>query len=346
MFDSSRNLLCSLLLLLGPVVSGTAQEKKPPSPFFPPIKAASTGMLKVSDLHEIYWETSGNSRGIPVFVLHGGPGVGSSPSMRSFFDPGRYHIIQFDQRGCGKSRPYFEWRENTTMDLVEDINRLRNHLGIKGKAVLWGLSWGTTLALAYSQAFPENVSGLVLLGVFTGRKCEIDHLYHGGAGKFYPENFRRLQSVVPDPGRLDYPRQLFEVITGEDEAAQERAIEIFAMYEVRMVSVTMTDERARAAVLRQNMAAFALLENHYMMHGCFLEEGQLLRDAGRIAHIPACIVAGRLDMVTPPASAYILASKLKKVKFQIVPGAGHNDKAVFEAAVKGAAWVADRVEGK
>lgn len=216
-----------LVLLFYPVLA-LAQEQA--ISLYPAIEPHRSGFLQVSDRHILYWEVSGNDQGIPVIALHGGPGGSSGRGTRRLFDPERFRIIQFDQRGAGKSTPFAEWRENNTQLLIEDINKLREHLDIDGKAVLFGLSWGTTLALAYAEAYPENVSGLVLWGVFTCRQQEIDHLYHGGTAAFYPENYRRLQQIVPEPKQLNYPEQLFNVMTGHDPQLADSAIVAFAAY--------------------------------------------------------------------------------------------------------------------
>lgn len=318
------------------------------SPLHPMIEPLRSGHFRVSDLHELYWEVVGNPDGVPVIVLHGGPGGSAGPANRRFFDPERFHVLLFDQRGAGRSRPKGEWRDNNTQLLVEDINRLRAHAGFDGKAILFGGSWGTTLALAYAESHPERVSGIVLRGVFLATRDEIDHFYHGGASRFFPENWNRLREIIPEPERLDYPAQLFELITGDDPALRERAIEGWAHYEIRMSSVGMTDEATRAIIerYRDHMMPFALLENYYMMNGCFLEEGQLLRDADRIADIPTFIVNGRLDPICPPRTAYELAQRLERVKLELPEMSGHSqdEPESLAALVRGVEWVADQIE--
>jgi len=285
-----------------------------------------------------------------VIVLHGGPGGSAGPEMRAFFDRQRFRAVLFDQRGAGRSRPAGAWRENNTQALIEDINRLRDHLGIEGKAILFGGSWGTTLAIAYAETYPERVGGLVLRGVFLGTRDEIDHFYHGGAARFHPENWNRLREVVPEPDRFDYHRQLFEMITGDDADQRRRTIEGWARYEIRMASATMTDEECDGIIerYRDELMPFSLLENHYMMNGCFLEEGQLLRDAHKIAHLPTFIVNGRLDVICPPRAAYQLSRRLNRVQLELPAGTGHSGRepATVEALVRGVEWVADRIEAE
>lgn len=340
-----KPLVVSLVLALVPVTAYTPQEE---SPLYPAVEPSHSGRLRVSDLHELYWEVVGQPDGLPVIVLHGGPGGSAGPDMRRFFDPARFHVLLFDQRGAGRSRPKGEWRENNTRLLVEDINALRAHAGFDGKAILFGGSWGTTLALAYAESHPERVSGIVLRGVFLATRDEIDHFYHGGAARFFPENWNRLREIVPRPESLDYPAQLFQMITGDDPALRDRAIEGWAFYEIRMSSVGMTADATRRIIERDRdrMMPFALLENYYMMHGCFLEEGQLLRDVDRIADIPAFIVNGRLDPICPPRAAYELAQRLKRVKLEVPASSGHSqdEPETLAALVRGVEWVADQIE--
>jgi proline iminopeptidase len=314
---------------------------------FPEIEPLEHGYLEVSNVHRLYWEVCGNPEGIPAIVLHGGPGGRAGPRLRRFFDPDRFHVLLFDQRGAGRSEPAGEWRENTTRLLVEDIIRLREHVGMEGPAILFGGSWGTTLALAFAENHPELVSGMVLRGVFLGTRKEIDHFYHGGTMGAFPDAWERLRAVVPDPDRLDYPRQLFEMIAGDDPEASRRAMTEWAWYEVRMSSLGMTDEDARAIVERwgDGARAFSLLENWYMMNDCFLEEDQLLRDAGRIAHIPTFIVHGRFDAVCLPVSAWELANRMDEVELRLNPLAGHSqwEYTNLAATVEGIEWVAERI---
>lgn len=313
---------------------------------YPVMRPDESGYLKVSQLHEIAWEVGGNRSGPTVIGLHGGPGGGISDAIRRFFDSSRFRIVLFDQRGSGRSKPKAEWRENTTQDLIEDINRLREHLGITGKAIIWGGSWGSTLALAYAEKHPDKVAGLVLRGVFLARKKEIDHFYHGGAAGFFPENFKRLQALLPHPERLDYPSQLFEMTQSQDEHIRRKAILGWAGYEIRMASIQMSDEQCDQILQSYDFTAFSVLENHYMKSGCFLEEGQLLDEADKIKNIPTYIVNGRYDMICPPASAMELASKLDNVKLDIVEAAGHSyyEPAIANALIRGLDWVAKQVQ--
>ena len=312
---------------------------------YPEIEPLRTGYLKVSEIHELYWEVCGREDGIPLIVLHGGPGGSARPRMRRFADPDKFKMILFDQRGAGRSHPLAEYRENNTQLLVEDINTLREHLGVTGKAIIFGGSWGSTLAVAYAEAHPELVSGLVLRGVFLASKEEIDHFYHGGSAAHYPENFQRLKNVVPNPESLDYPRQLFEMTQSEDPEERQRAIDGWAFYEIRMVSLDMSDEKAQDIIDEYDMTAFSVLENYYMMNHCFVDDGQLLRDASLIAHIPTFIVNGRHDSICPPITAHRLASRLRTVRLEL-PVAAHSGRepAIAELLVEGVRWVSERLD--
>ena len=341
-----KKTLLGVALLLS-CVAAPAAEQPPGRELYPPIEPRSTGLLSVSERHQLYWEVCGNPQGIPVIVLHGGPGGSASPEMRRFFDPQRFQVLLFDQRGAGRSRPAGEWRENNTQLLVEDVNRLRRHVGMEGKAMLFGGSWGTTLALAYAEAHPELVGGLVLRGVFLGTREEIDDFYHEGAARLFPDAWDRLRSILPRPERMDYPRQLFEMATGDDPEARRKAIEGWAYFEIRMASVGMTDESAQGLIdqYRDELMPFSVLENYYMMNDCFLGEGQLLHDAPRIAEIPTFIVHGRFDAVCPPRSAYRLAKALRNVHLELPAATGHvqQEPANTEALLRGVEWVVERM---
>ena len=331
-----------------PVDAETPDPTPPATELYPQGRPRRTGRFRVSEIHELYWELAGTKGGVPAIELHGGPGGRASPFSRRLFDPDRFDVLLFDQRGAGRSRPRGEWRENTTQLLVADIEALRAHVGFTEPAILLGGSWGSTLAIAYAEAYPEKVAGIAIRGVFLCTRAEIDHFYHGGTAPFFPENFAALQAVVPHPERRDYPRQLFEMITSGNRSDRDRAVRGWARYEMRMVSTDMTDERALRMTSSGDWSAFSTLENHYMMHGCFLEEGQLLRDAWRIADIPVAMVSGRQDVICPPHNAAELAKRLKRVRHEIVPDGAHSsrDPPIGRAFLRAVDWVADRVEGR
>ncbi len=338
----------TLLVAIGCASSIPESAPAPGRTLHPEVEPYESGMLRVSERHELYWELCGNPDGLPVIVLHGGPGGSAGPRSRRYFDPSRFKVLLFDQRGAGRSLPAAEWRDNTTQALVADIVRLREHVGIDEPALVFGGSWGSTLALAYAEAHPEQVAGLVLRGVFLGERAEIDHFYHGGAAGHFPDAWERLRSVLPHPERFDYPRQLFEMTQSDDPALRQRAIEEWARYEIRLVSVGMTDARADAILGTFDATAFSVLENHYMAHGCFLEEGQLLRDAERIAHIPTFIAHGRFDVICQPRQAWRLAQALDVCELRLVANAGHTayEPPLTEALLEGIDWVVGRIAAR
>jgi proline iminopeptidase len=321
-----RYLFPGLLLLLLAGVSAGQDE----GALWPEIRPYRTGHLRVSPLHEIHYQLGGNPKGKAVMYLHGGPGGGCSPHDFRYFNPQKFHVVLHDQRGSGLSKPYGEIRENTTANLVEDIEKLRTHLRL-GRVILFGGSWGTTLALAYAETYPQNVAGIVLRGVFLATRSEIDHYYHGGTARFYPDVHRELAASLDHPERNDYPAQLLAKLTSEDAAVRDRYARIWFRYEGRIALLKRSDEMIEAILRDYNPYAAALLENDYMANACFLEEGQLLKNAGRLAGIPMVIVNGRYDMICPPAAADQLHRLLPQSTLVIVPDAGH---AAFEPGIQ------------
>ncbi len=292
------------------------------SPLWPEIEPFESGYLKVSDVHELYYELCGNPDGKPVFCLHGGPGGRCSPYMRRFFTPEKFLIVLHDQRGAGRSKPFAEIKENNTQNLIADIERLRAHVGAEN-IILFGGSWGSTLGLAYAETYPEHVSGLVLRGVFTATREEIDHLYHGGVRTFFPGVYDRFVSSLPDPERRPLPQYLFELIESDDESVRNKYAYEWARYEIRIASLEYPDEKVEELLEDFDPLAFSRLENYYMANGCFLEEGQLFRDADKIRDIPVVMVNGRYDVVCPPITAYRQHKKLPKSKLVIAENSGH-----------------------
>lgn len=317
--------LALLFLIPGLACSSDTQMVEEESSLWPEIEPFRTEYLKVSDIHEIYFELCGNPEGKPVFVLHGGPGAGCSPYMRRFLNPEVFLIVLHDQRGAGRSRPHAETRENTTHDLIEDIERVRKQLEL-GRIILFGGSWGSTLALAYAEAYPENVSGMVLRGVFTATAEEIEHYYHGGVRTFFPEAYDELIRALPEPERRPLPDYLLELVRSENPETGGEWSRAWATYEGRISMLEVPDElmeRIKASMSGRGMHTFSLLENYYMANDCFLEEGQLLSETDRIRSIPLTMVNGRYDMICPPIAAYRLHEKLPGSKLVIVEGAGH-----------------------
>lgn len=309
---------------------------------YPPIEPYASGMLDVGDGHEISWETCGNPDGAPAVFLHGGPGGGCSADHRRYFDPERYRIVLFDQRGCGRSTPHAsapdaDLSTNTTWHLVADIERLREHLGID-RWLVFGGSWGSTLALAYAQTHPERATALVLRGIFTLRRSEIDWFYQEGASQLFPDVWEEYLAQIPEAERGDlvaaYHRRLFD----PDPAVHVPAGVAWSVWEHSTIRL-IPDEAAIAATRADTAAAvaFARIENHYFTHGGWLEEGQLIRDAAaRLAGIPGVIVQGRYDACTPPRTAWDLHRAWPEADFALIPDAGHaaNEPGIIDALIR------------
>lgn len=288
---------------------------------YPPVEPFDRRMMDVSDGHRIYVEQSGRPDGLPVIVLHGGPGGGCSPAMRRYFDPRVCRIVLFDQRGCGRSKPHASVAANTTWHLVADIERIRAELGVESW-ILFGGSWGATLALIYAQAHPGRVRHLVLRGVFLMMQAELDWFYGGGASRFWPETWARFQEPIPEDERDDmigaYHKRLFsgdhreETVHARTWVAWENAL------------ATVRSSGAGGDSPPDYARAFARLESHYFINAGFLErDGQILQDVGKIAQIPGTIVQGRYDMICPPVRAYELARAWGRADLRIIPVAGH-----------------------
>ncbi len=321
----NRNVIAALifLLALGPLHAAGQTESEKLHELYPDTEPFKTGYLKVSDVHEIYYELCGHPSGKPVMILHGGPGGGSYPELRRYHDPKKYLIVLHDQRGAGRSKPYCELRENNTQNLVEDVEKLRRHLKL-GKVQIFGGSWGSTLGVAYTEAYPENVSALVIRGVFTATQRELDHFYHGGVSTHYPEVFAKLQSILPHPEEQNYPEQLLEMLRSDDPQLRRSTAHAWAAYEIRLSRLEISDAEVTKMLERWDPYDFALIENYYMANNCFLEEGRLLRDARKIQHVSTFIVQGRYDVICPPINAYRLHNALPNSRLIIVEASGHS----------------------
>lgn len=288
---------------------------------YPPVDPFDQRMLDVTGGHRIYVEQCGNPDGIPVVVVHGGPGGGCSPAMRRYFDPTAYRAVLFDQRGCGRSRPHASVVANTTWDLVADMERIRETLGI-GRWVVFGGSWGATLSLIYAQAHPDRVAYLALRGVFLMTRRELDWFYGGGAGMFWPDVWERFVQIIPEEERGDliaaYHRRLFS----GDLIVETRYARAWAAWENALASFHADGATGESPA--DYARAFARLENHYFINAGFLDsENQILAQMPRIAQIPGTIVQGRYDMICPPASAWRLAEEWPKGELKLVGQAGH-----------------------
>jgi len=291
--------------------------------FYPPIEPYNSGMLKVSDLHTIYYEESGNPKGHPAVFVHGGPGGGTQPEHRRYFDPAYYRIILFDQRGCGKSTPHAELTDNTTWDLVADMEKLREHLSIDNWLVFGG-SWGSTLALAYSESHPERVTHLVLRGIFLLRKSEIDWLYQTGADSIFPDFWEDYIKPIPENERNDFVTAYYKRLTSSDKKVQLEAARAWSVWEGK-TSKLLVDPNMVDHYGHDDFAiAFARIECHYFYNKGFMEDGRLLRQVGNIRHIPTVIVQGRYDVVCPIRSAWDLHRAFPEAKLVITPTSGHS----------------------
>jgi len=311
---------------------------------YPPVEPFDRRMFDMGDGHRVYAEQSGNPEGIPVVVVHGGPGGGSSPAMRRYFDPAHYRIILFDQRGCGRSKPHASVENNTTWHLVADMEHIRDAFDID-RWIVFGGSWGATLALIYAQEHPDRVAYLALRGVFLMTRAELGWFYGGGAGQFFPDLWQKFVDMVPEGERGDliaaYNKRLFS----GDAVEETRFARVWTDWENALASIAPIVPGAQGP--SDYARAFARLENHYFVHGGFLEEdGQILRRAHRIAHIPAAIVQGRYDMICPPQSAWALNEALPRAEMSLVENAGHalSEPGISAALVAAMDRLRDRVE--
>jgi proline iminopeptidase len=291
---------------------------------FPELQPFETGHLQVSPRHRLYFEQCGNPDGKPVVILHGGPGGGCSPKMRRFHDPARYRIVLFDQRGAGRSTPHADLVDNTTWHLVADIEQLREHLGIERWQVFGG-SWGSTLALAYAQSHPQQVSELVLRGIFMLRRWELEWFYQQGCSRLFPDAWQDYLAPIPEVERADLISAYHRRLTSDDPAARIAAARAWSVWEAS-TSFLLQDPGFIDAHRGEAFAlAFARIEAHYFVNGGFFEvEDQLLRDAGRLAAIPTAIVHGRYDVVCPVQSAFELQRAMPHATLEITPSAGHS----------------------
>jgi len=290
--------------------------------FYPDIEPYDHGMLDVGDGHRVYWELCGNPKGKPVVFLHGGPGGGCTPAQRRLFDPQKYRILLFDQRGCGRSTPYASLEANTTWHLVADIERLRAMIGVD-KWMVFGGSWGSTLALAYAETHPERVTELVLRGIFTLRRAELLWYYQEGASWIFPDKWERFLAPIPPEERGDLMAAYRKRLVHPDPAVQREAAKAWSLWEGETITLLHNQEFSDQFGDEHYAIAFARIENHYFVHGGWFEEGQLIRDAHRLKGIPGVIIQGRYDVATPPKTAWDLHRAWPEARFVMVPDAGH-----------------------
>jgi proline iminopeptidase len=298
---------------------------------FPNIEPFNTFHLPVSDLHTIYVEESGNKNGKPVIFLHGGPGGGVDPKYRRYFNPDKWHIIMFDQRGCGKSTPFAELKENTTWDLVDDIEKIRNHLSID-RWVIYGGSWGSTLSLAYSQTYPDSCKALILRGIFLVRKKEIHWFYQEGASKIFPDNWQSFVAPIPIEKRNNLLEAYYNLLIGEDSSKKIEAAKAWSTWEGSTVRLIQDKDFIGDFSDEKFAEAFARIECHYFMNNAWFDsDNHLIENVDKIRHIPAVIVHGRYDIICPVENAWELHQAWPESELHIIPDAGHS---IFEEGIK------------
>ncbi|AEE27101.1 prolyl aminopeptidase [Francisella hispaniensis] len=304
-------------------------------PLYPEIEPFNQEFLKVSDIHTIYFEECGNPNGKPAVFIHGGPGGGIQPSYRQYFNPDKYRVILVDQRGCGKSTPFAELKENTTQDLIEDFEKIRKKLNID-KWMLFGGSWGSTLGLAYAQAYPEVVTELVLRGIFLGREKELSWLYQHGASMVFPDMWEKYIEPIPVEQRKDFISAYHSILTGDDEKLKQQAAIAWSVWEASTSKLFIDKKSIDRYAEDKFSLAFARIECHYFKNKLFIQEAQLLEEAYKIKDIPGVIVQGRYDMVCPAVSAWDLHKVWPKAELDIIADAGHSisEPGILEALVR------------
>ena len=312
---------------------------------YPEIQPYQSGHLDVGDGHSLYWELCGNPDGKPVVFLHGGPGGASSPDHRRQFNPEKYKILVFDQRGCGKSTPFASLDNNTTWDLVEDIEKLRVQISKVDKWMVFGGSWGSTLSLAYAEIYPERVTELVLRGIFLFQQYELDWLYKkGGASSLYPDKWDEFVAEIPEAERGDLLQAYRKRLTSDDMDMQVAAAKAFAAWEGNVVTLLPNAHVIEEFTEPHKAVAIARIENHYMVNKGWLGETQLLDGAGKLAGIPGIIVQGRHDCCTPPRAAWALKKAWPEVDLQIVADGGHlfNEPGILDGLIRATDRFADQ----
>jgi proline iminopeptidase len=302
---------------------------------YPALHAYHHFSLPVDDIHEIYIEECGNPDGIPVVFLHGGPGAGCESYHRRFFDPDGYRIILFDQRGCGRSTPHAELENNTTSHLISDMEQIRKKLGID-KWVLFGGSWGSTLALAYAQAHPDQVSGVIVRGIYFSTKKEIQWFYQQGTSAFFPDYCQDFLAPIPAEEHDDLLKAYYQRLTGSDEIARIRAAKAWSLWEGRTATLTLSESLMNHFSDPHSALSIARIEAHYFVHNGFMEDNQLLDNISTIGHIPCSIIHGRYDMICLPENAAKLHQKWRNSELTIVEASGHaaSEEGIISELVK------------
>ena len=315
---------------------------------YPELPARVTGNLPPEDGHTVWFEESGNPDGIPVVFVHGGPGGGTQPLYRRFFDPDRYRIVLFDQRGCGRSTPHAELEHNNTWALVSDMERLREQLDIEAWVVFGG-SWGSTLSLAYSQNHPDRCLAIILRGVFLLRQQELEWFYQDGASRMFPDAWQRYYHAIPEAERDDLLQAYYRRLTHDDPDVRIPAARAWATWEASTSKLIPSDSLVQSFEDAKFAEAFARIEAHYFVHGGFLDHpDQFIHNVERIRHIPGFIVQGRYDVVCPPQTAWDLHQAWPEAEFHMVPDAGHSatEPGIVDRLVDATDRTADRLFGR
>jgi proline iminopeptidase len=314
------------------------------SELFPPIHENRHFYLPVDNLHEVYVEECGVEEGVPVVFLHGGPGAGCESYHRQLFDPEKYRIILFDQRGCGRSRPHAELRQNTTQDLIADMEKIRKYLDIDQWVVAGG-SWGSTLALAYAEAHPESVSGMIVRGIYLCTKKEIQWFYQYGTSQFFPDYWEDFLAPIPENEQGDLLHAYYERLTGDNEIARMQAAKAWSLWEARTATLRPHQRLLEHFSNPHTALSLASIEAHYFVNNGFLEDNQLLEQSDRLADIPCYIIHGRYDMICPVEQAYTLHQRLPLSELFIVQEAGHaaSETGIRAALIEASNKLLDRV---
>ena len=314
---------------------------------YPEIKPYARHQLNVDETHTLYLEESGSADGIPVLFIHGGPGSGCGKYDRRFFNPQKYRIILFDQRGAGRSQPHAELEDNTTPQLIADIEKIRQFLNIDNW-MLFGGSWGSTLALLYAQAFPDNVMGLILRGIFLAREKDLNWLYQAGADRIFPDYWQEFIKPIADEKRSNLVDAYYELLTGENELAKMAAAKAWSSWEARCATLRPSNETLHTFTKPHRALSMARIEAHYFKHACFIEENQILRNMEKIESIPGIIIHGRYDMVCTLDNATELHHAWLNSELHIIRDAGHaaTEQGNADALVKAANTMAQRMNGE
>lgn len=317
------------------------------TPLFPEIKPYQRHELAVDDIHTLYLEESGEPNGIPILFVHGGPGAGCGKYDRRFFDPQKYRIILFDQRGSGRSTPHADLRNNSTQELISDIEKIRAHLKID-KWAIFGGSWGATLSLLYAQTYPETVSGLILRGVFLCRQKDIDWLYQEGASRIFPDYWKDYLQVIPQEERDQLMNAYYRRLTGDNELAKMAAAKAWSLWEGRCATLRPHQDVIDKYSKPHLALSLARIEAHYFVNSGFISENQILDDAHKLANIPGTIVHGRYDTVCPLDNAYDLQRAWPDSELHIIRDAGHSalEPSISDALVKATNELAEMLNGK